>query len=78
MHLAEVVDPDLIFLSHKTGKLKSNGLFELAAKQLNPAYSLVIDDRLKNVYYARALGFQAEHYCLSSGDSLLKLVSNYL
>ena len=78
LHLPDVVDPSLCFLSHETGKLKSNGLFELAATRLNPAQTMIIDDRLKNVAYAQKLGFYAKHYSFSSGDSLLKLVSQFI
>lgn len=72
--LADYADPNLMFLSHKLGRLKSDGLFELAAEALEPASTCIIDDRLKNVEYAQKLGFQAVSYSFESGESLLGLV----
>ena len=74
LRLDDYIDPNLMFLSHKLGRLKSDGLFELAAEALEPANTLIIDDRLKNVEYAQKLGFQAVSYSFESGDSLLSLV----
>ena len=68
------VDPNLLFLSHKIGRLKSDGLFELAAGVVEPANTCIIDDRPKNVEYAQKLDFQAVPYSLESGESLLALI----
>lgn len=70
----DYVQPELLYLSHVKGLLKSNGLFELAAKKLDPETTFVLDDRLKNVLYARKLGFQSEVYSMTTGASLLELV----
>lgn len=67
------VQPDLLFLSHVCGHLKSNGLFELAAASLNPAHTFILDDRPKNVVDARKLGFRSVQYSIESGMSLLEL-----
>jgi FMN phosphatase YigB (HAD superfamily) len=74
LSLTNYADSDLMFLSHKLGRLKSEGLFELAAQAVQPATTCIIDDRLKNVEYAQKLGFQAATYSFESGDSLLSLV----
>lgn len=71
-------DPDLLFLSHKMSHLKSDGLFELAAQKLDPATTFVIEDRLKNVEYARNIGFHATVYSLGSGKSLLALTKKLI
>ena len=78
LSLANYVDQNLFFLSHQRGVLKSNGLFELAAKQLEPSSTLIIEDRAKNAAYARKLGFKVADYSLDSGKSLLKSVTLHL
>ncbi len=74
LRLNEYANPNLMFLSHKLGRLKSDGLFELTAETVEPASTYIIDDRPKNVEYAQRLGFQAVAYSFESGDSLLSLV----
>ncbi|HSW37713.1 MAG TPA: HAD family hydrolase [Candidatus Saccharimonadales bacterium] len=73
--LDKYAEPDLVFLSHKRGHLKSNGLFEVAAARLDPSSTFVIDDRPHNVEYAQKLGFHAATYSMESGDSLLALTN---
>lgn len=70
----DYVQPKLLYLSHVKGVLKSNGLFELATEKLDPSTTFVLDDRLKNVLYARKLGFQSAVYSMTTGASLLELV----
>jgi len=72
--LDRYADPDLLFLSHKQGVLKSDGLFEIAAARVNPKSTLIVEDRAKNVAYAKKLGFNAVRYSLESGESLLTVV----
>jgi FMN phosphatase YigB (HAD superfamily) len=74
LHLDKYVDQNLLFLSHKRGVLKANGLFEIAASMVDPATTCVIEDRMKNVQYAQNLGFHAVHYAFDSGESLLAVV----
>ncbi len=76
--LDDYADKSLCFLSHQTGVLKSNGLFELAAHQLQPECTLIIEDRNKNVTYARSLGFTVVEYSFSSGALLSEAVTNGL
>lgn len=76
LSLSEHVDKDLFFLSHEEGLLKSGGLFEAAAAKLNPPQTFIIDDREKNVAFAKAVGFKASRYTNTDGSSLLKLVKN--
>lgn len=78
LNLSNFVESDLYFLSHTAGVTKSSGLFELAAGRVEPATTHIIDDRAKNVLYAQKLGFGASEYKLSSGDSLLNLVSEII
>jgi FMN phosphatase YigB (HAD superfamily) len=76
LSLTSYVHRELCFLSHHEGCLKSNGLFEIAAAQVDPAQTFVIDDRPANVNYARKLGFKSAQYSLESGRSLLSLVKD--
>jgi FMN phosphatase YigB (HAD superfamily) len=72
--LNEYADPTLLFLSHKQGVLKSDGLFEIAAAAVDPRGTYIIEDRAKNIAYAQRLGFHVAQYSLESGESLLALV----
>jgi len=72
--LNQYADPALLFLSHKRGVLKSNGLFEKAASSVDPSSTYIIEDRAKNVAYAQSLGFHAVEYSMESGESLLTVV----
>ncbi|MEO8863154.1 MAG: HAD family hydrolase [Candidatus Saccharimonadales bacterium] len=74
LSLAEYTDSSFSFLSYEAGRLKSGGLFELAAAKAYPPKTFIIDDRLKNVTYAQNLGFTSEQYSITSGESLLALV----
>lgn len=76
LSLNKYVNKDLFFLSHQEGLLKSGGLFEAAAGKLKPSKTYIIDDREKNVAYAKDLGFKASNYTNTDGSSLLKLVKN--
>lgn len=57
-------EPQWQFTSFAAGTVKddSPGLFELAAQTVDPARTIVIDDRLHNIERARACGFQATMY----------------
>lgn len=73
------VDPSLVFLSHKAGKDKSDGLFEQAAQIVDPKETLVIDDRQPNIDYADFLGYQTLLYSTKNPEtSLLDEVRNRL
>jgi FMN phosphatase YigB (HAD superfamily) len=74
LHLEKYSDPNLLFLSHKRGVLKANGLFEIAADTIDLATTCIIEDRMSNVEYAQSLGFQAVHYAFDSGESLLAVI----
>lgn len=78
LNLNKYIDKDSYFLSHIEGRIKSNGLFELAATRVNPATTLIIEDREKNIEYAKKLGFNTLYYSLEEGGSLFDLVKEYL
>jgi FMN phosphatase YigB (HAD superfamily) len=50
------------------------GLFDLAAERLDPAATLVVDDRTANLERARAAGFVAEQFIEGIGSSLPELL----
>jgi FMN phosphatase YigB (HAD superfamily) len=74
LQLSKYTDPKLLFLSHKQGVLKSDGLFEIAAATVEPKNTYIIEDRAKNVAYSQKLGFNVVQYSLESGESLLAVV----
>lgn len=75
--LKQYIGPELLFLSHVEGKLKSNGLFEIAASKVVPSTTFILDDRIKNVHYARQLGFGSAVYTMTGVASLLEAVDKY-
>lgn len=72
--IKKYIDANLIFLSQEEHCRKSDGLFEVSLKKLEPSSTIVIDDRQGNVEYALKLGFGAERYSMESGSSLKELV----
>jgi FMN phosphatase YigB (HAD superfamily) len=65
--LTRYVSDDLVFLSYEYGVNKSQpleNLFAVAAQRIEPASTLVIDDRAKNLQQARSLGFRSQHYSM--------------
>jgi beta-phosphoglucomutase-like phosphatase (HAD superfamily) len=57
-------EPQWQFTSFAAGTVKDDtpGLFDLAARTVDPAGTIIIDDRLHNVERARVCGFQATMY----------------
>ena len=57
----DLFDSDLVFLSHREGVTKGDpgGLFEVAARVVDPVSTLVVDDRLENIGIALRYGFAA-------------------
>lgn len=78
LDLSDNIESNLYFLSHEKGVLKSNGLFERAAEDVDPASTLIIEDRLKNVLYADRLGFSTLLYSYESNESLFQAVKDKL
>jgi FMN phosphatase YigB (HAD superfamily) len=74
--LDKYADPGLLFLSHKEGVLKSDGLFEIAAANVDPKSTCIVEDRAKNIAYAQKLGFNTMQYSLERGESLLAIVES--
>jgi len=71
------LDPELIFLSHETGHTKLTGLYALAAKHVDPATTLVIEDRPHFRKFARRAGFRVAAYNLRSGRSLAAVLRRH-
>lgn len=63
LQLSGLVRPELEFVSSDAGRQKpcSPSLFDFAVERCDPASTLIVDDRLKNVYAARAVGFHTIH-----------------
>ncbi len=57
--LDRIIDPELEFVSFRAGVRKRDrpGLFDVAAERCDPARTVVIDDRWRNLDRASALGF---------------------
>lgn len=51
-------EPDLRYVSSERGVGKRDGLFEMAASEVDPRATLVVDDRDHNLERARACGFR--------------------
>lgn len=71
----ELVERDLVFASFSRGAVKraTPGLYDIAAAGVDPATTLVVDDREHNLSFARALGFAVAYYAFDpagrvSGD----------
>lgn len=78
------VREDMEFLSFRYGAAKTStrpDLFELAAAQLDPGRTLVVDDRARNLDRAAAAGFTTDRYALGddpAGSGLLALVTRHI
>jgi FMN phosphatase YigB (HAD superfamily) len=59
LDLSTLVDPDLVFVSHLSGVDKVDGLFDVAAAAVEPASTVIVDDRDSNIPRARSAGFGA-------------------
>lgn len=70
----DYIKPSLVFASHEQKVEKSRGLFEIAAKAVEPSKTLIIDDRQPNIDHARRLGFVAEYYSMHEGKTLIDIV----
>ncbi|WP_156325579.1 hypothetical protein [Nonomuraea sp. SBT364] len=69
--LEDHADARLDFLSHLRGVSKSSpgaGLFELAADEVDPNTTLVIDDRAHNLARAASLGFETLHHSMDGEE----------
>ena len=65
--LSRLVSPDLVFASFALGAVKPArpGLYDIAAGVVDPARTLVIDDRVSNLSIASDLGFSVSRYSFS-------------
>ncbi|WP_416973152.1 HAD family hydrolase [Streptomyces sp. 4F14] len=74
LRLDKWIDPALVFLSCREGVSKGTpgqGLFERAAQHLDPAATLVVEDRPRNLSRARAAGFRTLAYSFSATSGAL-------
>ncbi|GAV40789.1 hypothetical protein Saa2_03684 [Streptomyces acidiscabies] len=74
LRLDKWIDPDLVFLSCREGVSKGTpgeGLFERAATQVDPATTLVIEDRPRNVARAGSAGFRTLTYSFSASSGVI-------
>lgn len=78
LSLGHYTDPSLLFLSQEKQMRKSNGLFALAASSIDPASTLIVDDRTPNLEKAAAAGFQTLLYELGQSLTLKDAVSQSL
>lgn len=66
--LDRYVDPELVFVSHRSGVEKDSpgrGLLEIAAETVTPSRTVLIDDRPKNLERAESLGFRSCQYTMT-------------
>ncbi|GLX93444.1 hypothetical protein [Herbidospora sp. NBRC 101105] len=71
------IRPDHVFLSYLLGVSKQTpgtGLFELAARTLDPSRTLVVDDRAHNIGRAASAGFRTRFHALGGDIGLLDAV----
>ncbi|MFM9443405.1 HAD family hydrolase [Streptomyces acidiscabies] len=74
LRLDKWIDPALVFLSCREGVSKGTpgeGLFERAARRLDPATTLVVEDRPRNLSRAGAAGFRTVAYSFSATSGVL-------
>ncbi|QNP70002.1 hypothetical protein IAG44_11435 [Streptomyces roseirectus] len=74
LRLDKWIDPELVFLSCREGVSKGTpgqGLFERAAQHLDPATTLVVEDRPRNLARAHAAGFRTLAYSFSATSGAL-------
>ncbi|WP_159031078.1 HAD family hydrolase [Streptomyces acidiscabies] len=74
LRLDKWIDPDLVFLSCREGVSKGTpgeGLFERAATRVDPATTLVIEDRPRNVARAGSAGFRTLTYSFSASSGVI-------
>ncbi|HSX02053.1 MAG TPA: hypothetical protein VLI05_01930 [Candidatus Saccharimonadia bacterium] len=64
------IDPELVFLSYRLGRQKCCGLYAAVARVVDPATTLVVDDRAPYRQAARRAGFRVAAYHLAPGASL--------
>ncbi|WP_066375155.1 hypothetical protein [Herbidospora mongoliensis] len=78
--LGEVVRtwPTHRYLSYLLGVSKQStgtGLYEIAARSLDPSRTLVVDDRAHNIDRAASAGFQTRFYTLGGDSRLLDAIA---
>ncbi|PWG13762.1 hypothetical protein DF268_09670 [Streptomyces sp. V2] len=74
LRLDKWIDPALVFLSCREGVSKGTageGLFERAAAHLDPATTLIVEDRPRNVARARSAGFHTLTYSFSASSGAI-------
>jgi len=71
LRLDRWIDPDLVFLSCREGVSKGTGLFEHAARHLDPASTLVVENGPRDLSRAAATGFRTLAYSFSATPDAL-------
>ncbi|HEX2680243.1 MAG TPA: hypothetical protein VHQ03_03035 [Candidatus Dormibacteraeota bacterium] len=79
LSLEQYVDQELVFLSFEL-QLNKDGLLNVATSRVNPALTLVVEDRPHNVEFARRHGFQVFRYESDDADrsfaSLMRVIGH--
>jgi FMN phosphatase YigB (HAD superfamily) len=80
-NIKDLIDPDLMFLSHNYGvqkKTPNRGLFHIAANIVDSNQTYVVDDNQNNIRIAQGLGFHGIHYDMHDKHRSLEFVVNSL
>ncbi|MET8974099.1 HAD-IA family hydrolase [Streptomyces sp. NPDC004539] len=74
LRLDKWIDPTLVLLSCREGVSKGTpgeGLFERAARHVDPATTLIVEDRPRNITRARSAGFRTLTYSFSASSGVM-------
>lgn len=77
LQLSSHVDDRLVFLSFRYGVQKDAlpGLFDVAASYVDPATTMIVEDRPRTLERASRLGFVTVQYNMSDEDALTSLLA---
>ena len=75
--IEDLIDPEIKFLSFCFGVQKNTpkkGLFNIAAKVVDPGQTYIVDNNVDNIRTAKELGFHGIHYSMHNKDRSLESV----